>query len=240
MFKNKFILITGCNKGIGRSTLEKFYALNANCIACVRKKNKEFNNYIKNKKRIAAYYFDLENEEEIKNNLNLITKTYKKIDILINNAAQLENSFFLATPINNIKKNFQINFFSQLLIIQIIAKKMMIQKKGNIINIGSTSGINGNYGRLAYSASKSALMNSTQVLAEELKKFNIRVNTVAPGMTDTDMIKINSKKLFIQEEMKKMSISRLAEPNEIANAISFLASDESSYMNGQTLIVNGA
>lgn len=117
---------------------------------------------------------------------------------------------------------------------------MMIQKKGNIINIGSTSGINGNYGRLAYSTSKSALMNSTKVLAEELKKFNIRVNTVAPGMTDTDMIKINSKKLFIQEEMKKMSISRLAEPNEIANAISFLASDESSYMNGQTLIVNGA
>ena len=120
-----------------------------------------------------------------------------------------------------------------------ILKGMIKNKFGNIIFISSTSGINGDYGRFAYSATKAAIINSTKSLSKELASFNIRVNSISPGLTDTDLMKENTKENIIQEEIKKISLKRVASTNEIAAIILFLASEDSSYINGQNIVVDG-
>ena len=116
---------------------------------------------------------------------------------------------------------------------------MISKKKGNIVNISSTSGIDANEGRITYSATKSALINSSKILSKELSPFNIRVNVVAPGLVETDMMKQNTKEETIDKVIKDLTIKRVGKPEEIANVVYFLASDLSSYVNGQVIRVDG-
>ena len=117
---------------------------------------------------------------------------------------------------------------------------MMISKRnGNIINISSTAGIDANEGRISYSATKAALINSSKILSRELSPFNIRVNVVAPGLVETDMMKKNTNNDVINNVTKNLSIKRIGKPEEIANVVYFLASNLSSYINGQVLRVDG-
>ena len=134
---------------------------------------------------------------------------------------------------------FQVNYFSQIYFTQLITKGMIKNKKGNIIFVSSTSGINGDYGRFAYSSTKAAIINSVKTLSKELSSFNIRVNSISPGLTDTDLMKSNTKENIIQDEVKKITLKRIATALEISKSILFLASEESSYVNGQNLIVDG-
>ena len=143
------------------------------------------------------------------------------------------------TPLKNIKKTFEVNFFSQLLLIQYIAKKMIKNKSGSIINISSTSARDGDEGRLSYSTSKSALSTSTKVLARELARFNIRCNNVSPGMTETKMLSKNTDAKIIEKRLNNISLNRLAKPKDIANVVLFLASEMSSYITGETINVDG-
>ena len=116
---------------------------------------------------------------------------------------------------------------------------MVKNKKGSIVNISSTSGIDGNAGRSAYSASKAALISQSKALSRELGIHNIRVNTIAPGLTNTDMMKNNTTKNVIENVLENVSLKRLADPEEIANAVLLLSSDLSSYITGQTIRVDG-
>ena len=143
------------------------------------------------------------------------------------------------TSEKKLKEIFQINYFSQIYFSQMLSKNMIKNKKGNIIFVSSTSGINGDYGRFAYSSTKAAILSATRTLAKELAVFNIRVNAVSPGLTKTDLMLSNTKEQVIEDEVQKISLKRVADAEEIADVILFLASNKSSYINGQNIIVNG-
>ena len=116
---------------------------------------------------------------------------------------------------------------------------MAKNKIGNIIFVSSTSGINGDYGRFAYSASKAAILSSVKTLSKELSHYNIRVNAISPGLTKTDLMTSNTKENIIKSEIEKISLKRIASTNEISDVILFMASDRSSYINGQNIVVDG-
>ena len=143
------------------------------------------------------------------------------------------------TTLRKLKEIFEINFFSQSTFTQYILKSMIKNKKGNILYVSSTSGIDGNIGRSAYSASKAAIISQARVLSKELGFYNIRVNSIAPGLTDTDMMQKNTNKEAVDEFLRNVSLKRFADPEEIANSALFLSSDLSSYITGQTIRVDG-
>ena len=135
------------------------------------------------------FYFDFSNEDQITNVANNICSKFDQIDGLVNNAGINHVSLFLMDKIEDIKKVFQINFFSQLIFSKIIIKKMISKKQGSIIFLSSKAATDYVSGRLAYSASKSSLINTTKILSKELGRYKIRVNAIAPGLIDTDMSK---------------------------------------------------
>ena len=242
--KNKNVIITGCNKGIGKATLEGFAKYGANIFACVRSNSSEFKKFIltlkkKYKVKIYVIKLDLLKKSSISNCVNEIYKINKNIDILVNNAGMLFNSLFQMTSEKQLQEMFQVNYFSQVYLTQIISRGMTKNKTGNIIFVSSTSGINGDYGRFAYSSSKAAILSTVKILSKELSNYNIRVNAVSPGLTETDLMLSNTKADIIKSEIEKISLKRIASTNEIADTILFLASEKSSYINGQNMIVDG-
>ena len=143
------------------------------------------------------------------------------------------------TTISKLREIFEINFFSQSVFVQGLVKTMIKNKSGSIIYISSSSAIDANEGRSAYSASKAAIITQAKTLSKELGAFNIRVNCIAPGLTQTDMMKNNTPDNILQEVIKTIPLKRVGDPNEIANVILFLASDLSTYLSGQTIRVDG-
>ena len=244
LLKHKTAVITGSNKGIGLSTLQSFSENGANIIACVRSISKEFQQEVsqlekkfKNKITIEKIDFSDENlSKEVGSKINLENQ---KIDILVNNAGHIHTSLFQMTPLKKYKEIFQINYFSQIIFTQQIIKNMIKNKSGSITYVSSTSGIDANEGRGAYSDSKAAIISKAKVLSKELGIFNIRVNTVAPGLTNTDMMNNNTSKEKIKSTIENLSLKRFADPKEIANTIVFLSSDLSNYITGQTIRVDG-
>lgn len=244
LLNKKLALITGCNKGIGKKTLEIFSANGANIISVIRKKDKKFSDFIeeiskKYKNKIFPFEIDFESRNNVQEVSKEILKQNPKIDILINNAGIVENGLFQMTTISSLKKIFEINFFSQTLFTQMIVKSMIKNKNGAIVYISSTSGIDNNIGRNAYSASKASIISQAQTLSKEIGEKNIRVNVIAPGLTNTDMMKKNTSKNVIDNVVSNLSLKRIAETNEIANVALFLSSDLSSYITGQTIRVDG-
>jgi len=242
--KNKNVLITGCNKGIGKATLEGFAKCGANIFACVRSNSSEFKKFIstlrkKYKVKIYVIKLDLLKKSSISNCVNEIYKINKNIDTLVNNAGMLFNSLFQMTSEKQLQEMFQVNYFSQVYLTQIISRGMTKNKTGNIIFVSSTSGINGDYGRFAYSSSKAAILSTVKTLSKELSNYNIRVNAVSPGLTETDLMLSNTKEDILKSEIEKISLKRIASTNEIADIILFLASEKSSYINGQNIVADG-
>lgn len=242
--KNKNVIITGCNKGIGKATLEGFAKYGANIFACVRSNSSEFKKFIstlkkKYKVKIYVIKLDLLKKSSISNCVNEIYKINKNIDTLVNNAGMLFNSLFQMTSEKQLQEMFQVNYFSQVYLTQIISRGMTKNKTGNIIFVSSTSGINGDYGRFAYSSSKAAILSTVKTLSKELSNYNIRVNAVSPGLTETDLMLTNTKENIIKSEIEKISLKRIASTNEIADIILFLASEKSSYINGQNIVADG-
>ncbi|MBQ7587984.1 MAG: SDR family oxidoreductase [Lachnospiraceae bacterium] len=251
LLKGKTAVITGCNRGIGKAILEDFAGNGANVFAVVRKESDEFNSYIqeltvKHENRIKVYpvFMDLSNEEEIKAGAKSILGMKDEdgnkipVDILVNNAGISNplNSLAL-TKMETVREAFDVNFFGPMLLTQLIARGMMRNKRGSIVFISSSAAYDGG-ANVEYSASKAAIIGEVKRLAVEYGPYNIRVNAVAPGLTATDMG--NS----MNEEDEKIALSmnimkRKGRPEEIADAVTFLASDMSSFMTAQVLRVDG-
>jgi len=244
LLKNKIAVLTGCNKGIGKEILNLFSKNKAKIYACVRKTNDKFLQDIKileknNQNKIIPIEFDLNNEIEVKNAANQIIKSEKKIDIIVNNAGSIHTSIFQMTTSKVIREIFEVNFFSQSIFTQSLLKLMVKNNKGSILFISSSSAIDGNEGRSAYSSSKAAINTLAKILSRELGKFNIRVNTIAPGLTDTDMMRKNTPDNVLNEVISSISLKRVAKPEEIANVALLLSSDLMSYVTGQVIRVDG-
>ena len=244
LLKGKTAVVTGCNRGIGKKILEIFSENKATVFACVRNVNEEFKSFLneltkKFNNQIIPIQFDLIDENKIKVAANDILASNKPIDILVNNAATIHTALFQMTSIKKLKEMFEINFFSQTIFTQYILKSMIKNKKGSIVYISSSSALDGNEGRSAYSSTKAAIITQAKVLSRELGVHNIRVNSIAPGLTDTDMMKENHKKEIVNEIISRTSLRRIADPKEIANIVLLLSSDLTSYITGQNIRVDG-
>lgn len=241
---NKTAVITGCSRGIGKSVLEVFAKNKCNIWACTRKQSADFEHMIaalsgENNVKITPLYFDLYQDEEIKEAMKQIYSSKQKIDILVNNAgATSPNALFLMSSIHTIKENFEANFFSQMLVTQYVSRLMAKQNSGSIINIASIAGLDGGPGQLEYCSSKAAIIGATKKLSHELSTYNIRVNAIAPGLVETEMLDNMTDELK-KRILNQTTLHRLGQPIEIANSVLFLASDLSSYITGQILRVDG-
>ena len=244
LLKNKTAVVTGCNRGIGKKILEVFSANGATVFACVRNIDEEFKSFLnkleqKFNNQIIPIQFDLNDEKKIKEAANSILTLNKSIDILVNNAATIHTSIFQMTSVKKLKELFEVNFFSQTIFTQYILKSMIKNKRGSIVYISSSSALDGNEGRSAYSSAKAAMIAQAKVLSRELGVHNIRVNSIAPGLTNTDMMKKNHQEKIISEMISRISLRRIANPEEIANVVLLLSSDLTSYITGQVIRVDG-
>lgn len=242
--KGKTAVITGCNRGIGKAILEKFAENGAMVFAHARRETEEFQIMCQKLTeryhvKIIPVYFDARDSEQMKQTVKEIGKISKNIDILVNNMGVVQSvKLFQMTKMEEIKEEFEVNFFAQMEFTQYISRYMVRNKAGSIINISSCAGMDGNMGMLQYVSSKAAMIGATKRLAIELGEYGIRVNSVAPGLTDTDMGDQVNEELE-QDNLRHLVIKRKAKPEEIADAVMFFASDMSSFITGQTLRVDG-
>jgi len=244
LLKGKTAVVTGCNRGIGKAVVQVFAQNGANVWAHARKEDAGLSDFLSTLARetgvaITPIYFDLADSNQVKEGARTIFAAPGPVDVLVNNAGVIHTSLLQMTPMEKMKELFEVNYFAQLQLTQFIVKKMMRQKCGSIINISSSAAIEGNEGRSAYASSKAALITTSKVMARELAGYNIRVNALAPGLTETDMMRGSTKEDALQDTLKRICMKRVGRPEEIANTVLFLASELSSYMTGQVLRVDG-
>tara|TARA_Y100000992_G_C21260305_1_gene490909 strand:- start:289 stop:1038 length:750 start_codon:yes stop_codon:yes gene_type:complete len=242
--EKEYVVITGCNKGIGKETMNVFSEAGYNIFACVRNSDKAFQRDISNLKKrdkneIISIELDFSNKDLVKIAANKILKTGKKIKSLVNNAGAIETSLFQMSSIKNFYNIFEINYFNQALFTQYILKSIIKSKVGAIVYVSSTASIDGNEGRNIYSSSKAAMNVQAKVLSKELGRSNVRVNVVAPGLVDTEMMKKNTPEKVIDQVITNSSLKRVGKPREIADTIFYLCSDKSSFITGQIIRVDG-
>lgn len=241
--EGKTALITGCNRGIGREIMETFVQEGASIIACTRQIDDRLRseyNLLTERYDIKVFpiCMDLSNQESIKQGMKEITELKLPIDILVNNAGIAKFRPFVMSKIDDFKEVMQVNLYAPVLISQYVIKNMVKQKKGSIINFCSISGMDMNAGNSAYGASKAAIASLTRTMAKELAKTNIRINAIAPGLVETDMNKQIASD-YINSMLQHIALGRIAQPVEIARVAVFLASDDSSYLTGQVIRVDG-
>lgn len=241
--KGRTALITGCNRGIGKESVRLLASSGVNLICCIRKENQEFSSFLDSLSSLYGItaeilYFDMADEDAVTSALAPLVRRKEAIDILINNAGVATGGLLQMTSMSNLKEVFQINFFSPVLITRTISKLMMRRKGGVIINLGSIAGLENFAGYTAYGSSKAALMFFTRTIARELAPYNIRVNAVAPGLTDTGMALQMEEKAW-REMVERSDMKRLARPEEIARLIVWLASDDASFITGQIYRADG-
>ena len=236
--KNKNIIVTGASGGIGNSIVKKLYEVGANVLASgtriekLEELKKEYNN-------IKILNFDIARSDKIEEFIDNATDSLGgSLDCMINNAGITQDNLAIRMSIDEWKKVIDINLTSTFLMSKFAIKKMLKNKKGKIINITSVVGHTGNLGQANYTASKAGLVAMSKSLAIEYAKKNVNVNCISPGFIKTAMTdKIDEK--FKELIVSKIPSARLGEPEDIANAVLFLASENSNYINGETLHVNG-
>jgi len=243
VLENKTVFITGTARGIGKSLVEVCAAHGANIIAHARKEDvghKEFCEKIseENGIRIFPSYFDLTDQGAVKNAFKEICALKISVDGLVNNAGIGGNSLFQMTRMEELREIFEVDFFGPYFLTQCIVKLMLRQKRGSIVNISSTSALDGNSGKTAYGSAKAALLTMTKCVAEELGTSGIRANVICQGVTETEMIK-EMPEYIIDIERDATYLGSLAKTDDIAKTVVFLLSDLSSYITGQVIRVDG-
>ena len=235
-FTGKTALITGGASGIGYAIAEAFQEAGADVIVTAKSDNSlEKCNEKTRFGTLRKYKLDVTNDISIEN----IFAEIDDLHILVNNAATIHTALFQMTSIKKLKEVFETDFFSQTLFTQYILKSMIKKKSGSILYISSSSALDGNEGRSAYASAKAAMIAQAKVLSREVGIYNIRVNAIAPGLTNTDMMKKNTPEEILNEVTSRISLKRIANPEEIANVALLLSSDLSSYITGQVIRVDG-
>ena len=236
--KNKNIIVTGASGGIGNSIVEKLYDVGANILATGTRieKLEQLNQKFKN---IKILKFDISEHEKIEDFVNDATKELGgSLDCIVNNAGITKDNLTIRMSIEEWSKVININLTSTFLMCKYSIKKMLKNKSGKIINITSVVGHTGNVGQANYTASKAGIVAMSESLAIEYAKKNINVNCISPGFISTAMTDQIDEK-FKEAIIAKIPSNRLGKPEDIANAVIFLSSDQSDYINGETLHVNG-
>lgn len=242
MLNNKIVVVTGANRGIGLVIARTFATQGAKVFACMRVLDHEVLKWIEfdgSKDCVKGVVLDLENENSIKSAIKEIASiTGNKVDVLVNNAGTASGGLFQMMPIIELRRVFEVNLFGQILLTQGLSRLMTRHRAGSIINIASTAAEIADPGTLAYGASKAGFARASRSMATELGASGVRVNTIEPGVTKTDMFDQMSPEAR-ERLISTSAFKRAAEPQDIANVALFLASDLSSFVTGQTLRVDG-
>lgn len=244
LLKSKNAIITGAGSGIGFAVLNLFAENGANVWAFVHRIKPELREQVeqitkKNNVWIRFVEFDLQDEETVKRSVKQVISEGENIDILVNCAGIVNTKPLGITSIDEMRQSMNANFFMPSLFMQLISRKMMRQKFGNIINIISRSAPEFRSGAYAYGSSKMALLWGTKAAAKELAQYNIRVNGVSPGLTETKLGTGRQTEAGIERYVSVNNIKRPAKPREVANTVLYLASDLSSYVSGQIINCDG-
>ena len=236
--KNKNVIVTGATGGIGNSIVKALVDQGANVLATGTKiekldeLKKKFNN-------IKILPFDISNHDKIEKFINDATNEMgNKLDCIINNAGITKDNLTIRMTHDEWSKVIDINLTSTFLMSKYSIKKMLKNKTGKIVNITSVVGHTGNVGQANYTASKAGIVAMSKSLAIEYAKKNINVNCISPGFISTAMTdKIDEK--FKESIISKIPSNRLGKPEDIANAVIFLISEQANYINGETIHING-
>ena len=242
MEEKKVALITGGTRGIGREIAKKFAKEGCNLVlnyvsdnTDVEKIKSEFNEYGID---VLVLKADVSVFSDCENLVKEAIEKFGKIDILINNAGITKDTLIAMMKEDAFDKVIDVNLKGTFNVTKNVVPYMMKKRNGNIINISSVVGVVGNAGQSNYAASKAGIIGFTKSLAKELAPRNIRVNAVAPGFIDTDMTSVLSDK--VKENINlQIPLKRMGKAEEVANVVSFLANDESSYITGQVINVDG-
>ena len=236
--KNKNIIVTGASGGIGNAIIKKLDEAGANILASGTRIEK-LEELKSNFKNIKILKFDISQSDKIEEFIeNATNELGGSLDNIINNAGITQDNLAIRMSLDEWQKVININLTSTFLMSKFAIKKMLKNKSGKIVNITSVVGHTGNLGQANYTASKAGIVAMSKSLAIEYAKKNINVNCISPGFIKTAMTdKIDDK--FKEAIISKIPSARLGEPEDIANAVLFLSSDQSNYINGETIHVNG-
>lgn len=238
----KTAIITGASKGIGAEIARRLNELGYNLVLNYRNSTASMDELIKsfaNKDTInLTVKCDISNFEDAKNLIETAFENFKTVDVLINNAGVTKDNLLAMMTEEEFDSVIDTNLKGTFNCCKHIAKKMMKQKYGRIINISSVVGLMGNAGQVNYAASKAGIIGMTKSMARELARKNILVNAIAPGFIQTEMTDKIPEEIKV-EMMKNIPLQRLGSTSDIADAVEFLISEKSSYITGQVLSVNG-
>ena len=236
--KGKKIIVTGASGGIGSAIIKKLNEVGANILASGTRIEK-LEELKKNFENIKILKFDISESSKIEEFIeNATEKLGGSLDCIVNNAGITQDNLAIRMSLEEWQKVINVNLTSTFLMSKFAIKKMLKNKSGKIVNIASVVGHTGNLGQANYTASKAGIIAMSKSLAIEYAKKNINVNCISPGFIKTTMTdKIDDK--FKDIIVSKIPSGRLGEPDDIANAVLFLSSDQSNYVNGETLHVNG-
>lgn len=244
LLQGKNAIVTGARSGIGLATVHLFAKNGCNCWAVVHRDDEEFLANIAQWEQqygvwIKPIHIDLSESESIKAGMKQIMQEKLPIDVLVNAAGIVSPSrLFTMTKLYDMRKVMDINFFSVMEMCQLVCRTMLRQHKGSIINIASISAWGEDTSQIEYAASKAAIVIATKKIARELGASGIRVNAVAPGLTETKMLSEMTEEAL--ELIKKgTGMHRLGTPEEIADVCVFLASDRAQFLTGETIKVDG-
>jgi 3-oxoacyl-[acyl-carrier protein] reductase len=236
--EKKNIIVTGASGGIGSSIIKKLNEAGANILASGTRIEK-LEELKKNFEDIKILKFDISQSDKIEEFIeNATSELGGSLDGIVNNAGITQDNLAIRMSLEEWQKVININLTSTFLMSKFAIKKMLKNKSGKIVNITSVVGHTGNLGQANYTASKAGIVAMSKSLAIEYAKKNININCISPGFIKTAMTdKIDDK--FKEVIVSKIPSARLGEPDDIANAVLFLSSDQSNYVNGETLHVNG-
>ena len=236
--EDKNIIVTGASGGIGNAIIKRLNEAGANILASGTRIEK-LEELKDNFKKIKILKFDISQSDKIEEFIeNATSELGGSLDGIVNNAGITQDNLAIRMSLDEWQKVININLTSTFLMSKFAIKKMLKNKSGKIINITSVVGHTGNLGQANYTASKAGIVAMSKSLAIEYAKKNININCISPGFIQTAMTdKIDDK--FKEVIISKIPSARLGKPDDIANAVLFLSSDQSSYINGETIHVNG-
>ena len=242
LLEKKVALITGGSRGIGKSIVEKFASNGCN-VAFTYNRSKSSAKLIESnlstkELKIKGYKSDASKYKEAELLVNSVIKDFGKIDILVNNAGITKDNLLMRMSEDDFNEVLDINLNSVFNMTKAVLREFLKNRGGSIINISSVVGLKGNAGQSNYSASKAGIIGFTKSVALELGSRNIRSNVVAPGFIETEMTKSLSEDT-LKSWFKSIPLKRGGKPSDIGNVCVFLGSDMSSYITGQTLVVDG-
>lgn len=241
LLKNKVCIITGSTRGIGKE-IALLFALEGAEVVVNGVNAGAADNWIREsavRDRLHPFYFDVSDSEEVRRNVMAIKKELGRIDVLVNNAGVEFNELIGMISREHTEKMFRVNVYGTMEMIQAVSRIMgRNENGGSIINISSMVGLRGNAGQMAYSATKGAVIALTKSAAKELASKGIRVNSIAPGLTQTEMME-QAQLNKLASRISNICMGRIAQPQDIAGGCLLLASDYAGYISGQVLPVDG-